>query len=114
MIMRSILTKEAMRDMDKPFQVMCAPVISDLHIKPATRLMISDDRNALGLHRLVYERGALVFAHGEAALQGDADYEDIPTDLAECIRWAWSEGFEWLRFDLDGDVIAGLPVFDAG
>ncbi|GAB1408616.1 hypothetical protein MASR1M8_25350 [Thermomonas brevis] len=111
--MPSILTDQAMRDMNKPFQVMCAPIISDLHIKPATRLMISEDRNALGLHRIVYGRGALVFAHGETALQGNDDYEDIPADLADCIRWAWSEGFEWLRFDLDGDVIASLPVFEA-
>lgn len=101
-----------MRDMNKPFQVMCAPIISDLHIKPTTRRKLSEDRNTLGLHRIVYEHGALVFACDETNLQEHPDYEDIPSDLVGCIRWAWSQGFEWLRFDYAGDVIAGLPVFE--
>jgi len=90
---------------------MHAPVISDLHLRTATHAKISQAGNVFGLHRFVYDRGVFVFACEETALQTHAEYEDIPSDLAGCFRWAWGEGFEWIRFDADGDLISGLSVF---
>ena len=98
--------------MSTSFQVMHAPVISDIHLDASTRAKITDDRNVLGLHRFVYDHGVFVFACGETTLHTHADYEDIPSDLANCFRLAWGEGFEWIRFDADGDVIASLSVFE--
>lgn len=100
--------------MSKAFQVMHAPVISDIHLDPATRAKISEDRNVFGLHRFVYDRGVFVFACDETTFHARTEYDDIPSDLADCFRWAWGEGFEWIRFDADGDVIASLSVFEEG
>ena len=91
---------------------MHAPVISILHLENATRQKLSEDRNVFDLYRFVYDRGVFVFACDEATLLAHPDCEDIPADLAGCFRWAWRNGFEWIRFDVDGDVISSLPTFD--
>lgn len=98
--------------MSQPFQVMHAPVISAAHLDKTTRIKLSEDRNAFDLYRFVYDHGVFVFASTEADLLSRPNCEDIPTDLAECFRWAWQEGFEWIRFDTDGDVIGSIPLFD--
>ena len=98
--------------MSQSFQVMHAPVINIIHLDKATRIKLSGDRNVFDLYRFVYERGVFVFACDEATLHMQSDCEDIPAELADCFRWAWGKGFEWIRLDTDGDVIAGLPVFD--
>lgn len=98
--------------MSHPFQVMHAPVISIFHLDNITRLKLSDDRNVFDLYRFVYDRGVFVFACDETVFLVQPHREDIPTDLAGCFRWAWGNGFEWIRFDIDGDVIASLPTFD--
>lgn len=98
--------------MSKSFQVMHAPVISDIHLDAATRVKLLQDRNVFGLRRFVYDQGVFVFASDETTLHTHVDYEDIPSDLADCFRWAWAEGFEWIRFDSDGDVVASLSVFE--
>lgn len=98
--------------MSEPFQVMHAPVISAAHLDKTTRIKLSQDHNVFDLYRFVYDHGVFVFASDEAVLLSSLDCEDIPADLAECFRWAWKEGFEWIRFDTDGDVIGSLPVLD--
>ena len=98
--------------MSQPFQVMHAPVISAAHLEKATRIKLSEDRNVFDLYRFVYDHGVFVFASAEADLISRPNCEDISTDLASCFRWAWKEGFEWIRFDIDGDVIYSLPMFD--
>ena len=98
--------------MNQHFQVMHAPVISFAHLNKTTRIKLSEDRNVFDLYRFVYDHGVFVFASTEADLTSRPDCEDIPTDLASCFRWAWNEGFEWIRFDTDSDVIYSLPIRD--
>ena len=98
--------------MRQSFQVMNAPVISITHLDKVTWAKLTDDRNVFDLYRIVYDRGVFVFAYDEDTLLTQQDFEDIPSDLSNCFRWAWKEGFEWIRFDTDGDVIADLPVLD--
>lgn len=99
--------------MSKSLWIMRAPVISHIHLSMTTRAKLSEERNVFGLHRFVYDHGVFVFASDEASLLTHADYEDIPTDLVDCFRWAWGEDFEWIRFDTDGDMIVSLPLFEA-
>ena len=98
--------------MSDAFQVMHAPVISTNHLDKTTRIKLSEDRNVFDLYRFVYDHGVFVFASDETVFLSRPSCEDIPTDLVECFRWAWKEGFEWIRFDTDGDVIGSLPVLD--
>jgi hypothetical protein len=98
--------------MGQLFQVMHAPVISVTHLNETTLAKLSNDHNVFDLYRFVYDHGVFVFACDESVLLTRPDCEDIPPDLANCFRWAWGNGFEWIRFDTDGDVIADLPVLD--
>ena len=91
---------------------MHAPVISIGHLSMSTRQKLTEDDNVFGLQRIVYDHGVFVFAIDEPSFFNRTDYEDIPADLTGCFRWAWGKGFEWVRFDVAGDAILSLPLFD--
>ena len=42
----------------------------------------------------------------------DAENEDVPADLYECIKYAHDNGCHWINLDCDGTVIDDLPKYD--
>ena len=44
-----------------------------------------------------------------SAVIGDLD---LPDDLQTVVEWAHAAGYEWIRFDPDGDVEPSLPLYD--
>lgn len=90
------------------FWVMTAPVISDGHLteKVATELV----------HVLPGEEfhGTAVMIGSHGALVSCDELETLSKTAPECLRksleWASGQGFEWVRFDEDGDIIEGLEM----
>lgn len=90
--------------------IMRAPVISTAHIKKESFDSLSS--NPLGFDQ---ESGLFVLPAPDGLMVYASDIEeinDLPDELQACLTWSITHGFEWLRFDRDGDRIDGLPVFD--
>jgi hypothetical protein len=89
--------------------IMKVPVISSSHLTEKT-LAIKTDRNFNGpggFYTVQFSHGFMLF-NSEPV---DDDLE-IPDDLRDCLEWAYSNDFEWIRFDPDGDIVKGLKVYD--
>lgn len=92
------------------FWVMQAPVISEGHL--------TEDVHEALMGTLPGEdfNGALCLIGGHGALVRCDDIDLLSKGAPACLRksleWAKGEGFEWVRFDTDGDVIAALELHD--
>lgn len=90
--------------------IMRAPVISTRHLNQKVVKDLAADppgfNELSGLFVLPAPDGLLVYA---SDIQ---EINDLPDELQACLRWSITHGFEWLRFDADGDVIEGLQTFD--
>lgn len=93
------------------FWVMTLPVISEGHLTEDVHEELTETLPGEDFY------GCLCMMGGEAgALVRCDDLELLPSDTPACLRnaleWAKGEGFEWVRFDTDGDVIPGLELFE--
>lgn len=92
------------------FWVMQAPVISDGHLTEDVATTLMELLPGEELH------GTICMIGGHGALVRCDDLELLPKDTPDCLRtvleWAKGEGFEWVRFDEDGDLIPALPQYD--
>ena len=100
--------------MNDDLWVMQAPVLSTGHLTQATMERLSQDNNAFGLYTITYDKGVFVFCSDASCLQGAADDDKAPDDLAACFRWAMGRGYEWSRFDADGSTVEALPTYRWG
>lgn len=91
------------------YWVMQAPVISTGHLAKPVMDTLDAVLPGEDFH------GALCMPGTYGAMLHCADFENLDPDAPECLRsvlgWGAREGFEWLRLDRDGDVIAGLPEY---
>lgn len=92
--------------------IMQVPVISTGHLTRWTFDEVSSSAHKLklradppGLSFIPIEDGLLVSFAGETLIN------KLPADLRGCIQWAFAHGYQWLRFDCDGDTIAELPQY---
>ena len=94
--------------MNDTLWVMHAPVLSTGHLSLTTMGALSNSTNAFDLFCIPYERGVLVFCSdiADACLR-----QDLPEDLAMCLRWSARHGYEWTRFDADGSTVDVLPTY---
>lgn len=53
--------------------------------------------------------GWFVYAHKENL---GSDDDAIPDDLFAAMTWARNQGFEYLLFDRDADIVEGLATYD--
>lgn len=77
--------------------------ISTAHISEETNQLLLDeevDVTCFGLD----EYGWLILSYGPE--------ENLPEDLAACLKFADDHGCAWLRLDSDGMIVDGLEVFD--
>lgn len=102
-----VVQSHAVADQCVPsYWVMRAPVLSTAHIEPET--MRGLEHGAYGLRReivLAIDGGALIY------LFGGNKFDAAPKSLRDCVRWVRHRGFDWLRFDADGDKIPELPIY---
>lgn len=40
------------------------------------------------------------------------DWDTLPDDLLECIRYAQRHDCAYIRLDVDAEIISGLPTYD--
>ena len=47
------------------------------------------------------------------SVQSDYDSTELslPPDLRFLFKWALAKGYDWLRLDCDGDIVASLPLY---
>ncbi len=90
--------------------VMKAPVISTGHLTRATADELGchppQQDNAFDVIAIPTGYGVMVHCKSASELAG------APPDLRRCGTWARKFGFDWLRFDADGDVVAELPWYE--
>lgn len=92
----------------RPKWVMTVPVISTAHLTAKNRYDPPiDDDELYGLLAVPLLGGLMVHVGEDYAHD-----PDMPEDLVKAAQWAQDLGYEWLRFDCDGDVIADLPIYD--
>lgn len=92
------------------YWVMRCPVISTAHMTEDVAQELADTlpgEDVFGCYCAVTGHGGFVRAPDD-----EAEFESLPVSLRDCLRWAKREGFEWLRFDADGDQIGELTVYE--
>ena len=94
------------------YWVMRVPVISTAHITEDVARELAETlpgEDFYGLLNAVTPFGGFVACD-------DPDYPSdmppLPKCLRDCFNWAVDEGFEWIRFDADGDQIGELTVYE--
>lgn len=92
--------------------VMVVPVISTAHLSEEVGEALAgalSGSDFFGFMCMVGPIGGMVYL-GDLDLY--ADDPELPVCLRDCGAWANSKGHEWVRFDPDGDVVRGLPVYE--
>jgi len=84
---------------------MRVPVLSTFHIKRDTLEKLAEEEE---FRVIDYEEGALV------RINPLNSSSRVPPEIRRLVKW-FRQNFPkqwWIRFDRDGDVIPGLPVYD--
>lgn len=93
------------------YWVMQCPVISTGHLTADVAARFAEAMPGgeffYGLYHAPTTHGGFVACPDETVLD-----DEVPRCLRDCMRWAMREGFEWLRFDADGDQIGELTVYE--
>lgn len=89
--------------------VMQVPVLTTAHIRPETGDFLIDE-GADNLNVVAsYEDGWFIHVGDLNGLEG---FELLSSDLQDVLRWAFSNGHEWIRIDsFSGSVVEELPVY---
>ena len=91
-----------------PEWIMQVPVLSTRHITPDLAELL----NNLGSSPAPWDQEVIGIEGGWLLYVGSNEATDVPEVLAPLFAWTASLGYEWLRLDQDGDVIADLPAYD--
>ena len=83
--------------MNMPY-VLQIPLLCITHVPPDFQVSKS------GYLYAEYDRGFFIFT-------GEDYFEDEPQWIINLRKWARPHGFDWVRFDSDGDEVEGLEVF---
>lgn len=91
-----------------PEWIMQVPVLSTGHV---TR-ELAELLNNLGRSPAPWGQEVIDIEGGWLLYVGANEATDVPDVLKPLFAWTASLGYEWLRLDQDGGVIAGLPIYD--
>lgn len=90
-------------------------VLSVLHLKPETYASLTltdpDDWPVAGGR---WTWGLFIYALEAEPGPGLPAREDLSEELAACMTMARSYGCQYVLFDVDGETVDGLEVFDHG
>lgn len=91
--------------------IMHVPVISTGHLteETANTEITSDFEGPGGLYTLLTGNGFMCFFEEPHTDWGAPDF---PEDMLRVAVWAEANGYEWVRFDADGDRIEELPWYE--
>lgn len=100
---------------EKDYWVMRVPVISTAHLTENVARELAETlpgEDFYGFYNAVTPHGGFI-ACGEEIDDGfNSPLIDTPKCLRDCLRWANREGFEWIRFDADGDQVGELTIYE--
>lgn len=90
------------------------PMVSELHLEKDVRTELdaaarrsgTDNRSPYGLYAAPTMHGYFI-ACGDPSI-GD---EDLPGSLEAILTWGRQSGYEWVRIDIDGPCVPGLPTY---
>lgn len=89
--------------------IMHVPVISTGHLTmESANIEITPDFEGPGYLYAIPTQGGFMVYGGEDALENP----EIPDDLRNVLSWALWNGYDWVRFDPDGDRIEELPWYE--
>lgn len=91
-----------------PEWIMQAPVISTGHITKE----LNEELGQYSRVNAPWGQEVVDIEGGWLLYVGANEATDVPEVLAPLFAWTASLGYEWLRLDQDGDVIAGLPTYN--
>ena len=72
------------------------------------------DGELFGLIAAPIEGGLIVHVNEDvvsAAERGELIEPELPPDLLNAICWAKANGYDWIRFDEDGDAVPNLKIY---
>ncbi|WP_298581273.1 hypothetical protein [uncultured Luteimonas sp.] len=91
------------------YWAMRAPVLSTAHLAAA----VSEQLHSTLAGEEFFDTPCMMGSHG--AMLYCSDIENLPEEAPQCMRdglaWGKHQGFNWVRLNADGDVVAGLPEF---
>ena len=97
---------------EKDYWVMRVPVISTAHLTEDVACELAETLPCEDFYGLLH--AGTPFGGFVACDDPDPPptMEPLPKCLHDCFTWACDEGFEWIRFDAEGDQIGELPVYE--
>ena len=101
-----------MSSKETDYWVLQAPVISSEHLTENVAQELRDllpGEDFYGFLAAVTPFGGFIACDDPDAPSTEPP---LPQCLRDCFRWANNEGFEWVRFDADGDQIGELTVYE--
>ena len=89
--------------------IMHVPVISTGHLteETANTEVTLDFEGPGGLYVVATPGDFMVYNSGHVS-----EDPEIPNDLKQVLAWAEANGYEWVRFNADGDRIEELPWYE--
>lgn len=94
--------------------IMQVPVLSTAHLTQEAMnelLLTKPSRSYYGMAVAISDVGA--FLSIDIASEGDiAEIEDLPECMVNALSWVARNGYTWVRFDPDGDVIPELATYE--
>lgn len=89
--------------------MMHVPVISTGHLteETANTEITPDFEGPGGLCAVPTPGGFMTYSCGDVS-----EDPEIPDDLKQALVWALELGYDWVRFDADGDRIEELPWYE--
>lgn len=77
--------------------------LSTAHLSSETRCRLEDPLD---------EQAPIAYDKGGYGWFVPVDNENVPDDLVRCLSFAKDADAQWVMFDCDGPIEAGLPTYD--
>lgn len=99
--------------MTTTFWTMEIPVLSTGHITQQTNEVLTrvGDSNPW-MYCASYYQGYFFSVPTDDEVPAHAAGDAVPADLVDIWKWARSKQYSWVRVDVDGDIIDGLPTYE--
>lgn len=85
--------------------------ISIRHITPKTADILEGDGENIVIFRGLFDCGFYLWVPEEGLMEGEYN-DDAPAEVINLLKWARTNGADYLKLDRDAIVIEGIPTFE--